>query len=213
LSPSASVSPSSSVSPSPSASISASPSSSPSPSGGSSPSASVSLSPSASPSLSPSRSPSASTSPSASASPSQAPGSGLYSKEVLVSLPITKNNLAIIYGEDDEIAVSEDDGVRVALSGLSVSYLVHQFRIIHDTNKDNVCIKVNLQVSLACSISPVYLQVWNVSTGLWETLATNLTSPADTDFTLSYSIESNISNYFDTNYEIAVRVYQLNNAG
>jgi hypothetical protein len=125
-------------------------------------------------------------------------------------LPLTKDNLDIIYGETDEDSVATDNGVRVGMNG-SNTYLLHQYRIVNETTHDNICIKVNLQSTLEPSISPVYLQIWNVLTSLWETIASNTTSAADIDFDLEAEVTSNVENYYDTNREIAIRVYQLNN--
>lgn len=224
-SPSASVSPSPSASQSPSSSVSLSPSAtpsssiSPSPSASQSPSSSESPSPSRSPSLSPSAtpspSPSTSVSPSpsisvsASISPSQPPGSGLFSKEALEVLPTNKDDLAIIYGEEDETDVATDNDVRVGITGLEPIYLAHQFRIVNNTNKDSIRVRVNLQSTRAPSISPVYLQVWNATTASWETIASNNTAAANTDFDLEHTIEANQSDYYDSDFEVAFRVYQL----
>lgn len=211
-----SVSISSSISPSPSSSISLSPSLSGSPSPSLSPSSSqspsssesrsTSLSPSVSISSSFSLSPS--TSISASISPSQPPGSGLYSKQSSVSLPTTKNDLSIIYGEEDEDNVSTDDGVRVSIEGDN-NYLIHQFKVINTNATDTIRARINLQSSLAPTTSPVYLQVWKVSSSQWETVDTDSTSPVNTDFDLTALIDTNQENYYDTDYEVAFRVYQL----
>lgn len=230
-SPSSSISASPSSSPSPSSSVSASPSSSPSSSVSASPSVTGSPSPSASPSSSPSSSasqtpsssvshsmsssvsssPSPSSSPSSSLSPSQAPGSGLFSKEAIATLPLTKENLAILYGEEDEDNVATDDAVRVSLTSLAGFFMIHQYRVINNNNKDDINVRVNLQSTLAPSSSPVYLQIWNVNTGLWQTLVYNNTEIADTDFDLEYLINTNVENYYDSDNEVALRVYQYDN--
>jgi len=213
ISPSFSASSSQSASISPSASLSGSPSASQSPSGSTSASESKSASSSQSKSQSPSSSGSASTSPSASVSPSvsssQAPGEGFYSKVATVTLPVNKDNLAILYGEDDERDVSTDDGVRVRLTGESGQYLIHQYRIVNTNNRDSIKVKVNLQSTLAPTSSPVHLQIWNVTGSLWETLTSNNTTGANTDFDLESTIISNLSDYYDSDLEIALRVYQV----
>ena len=202
-SPSASQSPSSSVSPS--SSISASPSRSAS----ASPSLSSSFSISLSPSASQSPSSSISRSSSSSISPSQPPGSGLFSKESRNTLPTNKNNLDILYGEEDEVDVSTDNGVRVSIEGSNV-YLLHQFRVMNDNGVDAIKAHVNLQTSLSPSLSTVRLQVWNILTGSWETVASNNTALANIDFDLDATIEENQENYYDIDYEVAFRVYQQN---
>jgi hypothetical protein len=134
----------------------------------------------------------------------------LYSKNKLTSLPTHKGNLLTVYGETDEEDVSTDNGVRVSIASSGIFYLIHQYRIVNNTNKDSIKVKINLQSTLAPTVSSVYLQVWNVVTELWETLTYNNSSPAETDFDLEYTITSNVSNYYDSSYEVAFRVYQLN---
>lgn len=101
--------------------------------------------------------------------------------------------------------------MRVPLSGLSPRYLAHQYRVVNNTNSDAINIHLNLQSTLAPTISPVYLQVWNVNSSAWETVASNSTAAEDIDFDLEYFLETNVSNYYDSRYEIAVRTYQVNN--
>lgn len=196
-----------SESPSESPSVSLSPSASESPSVSLSESVSesptVSLSESASISLSPS------SSESASISPSQPPGSGLFSRESLNTLPNNKEDLNILYGEEDEEAVSKDDDIRVPVTGNDF-YLAHQFRVINNSNKDVIRVKVNLQSTLAPTSSPVYLQIWNVTTSSWQTLDSDNTSPVNTDFDLVGVRSTNLDSYYDNDLEVAFRVYQEN---
>lgn len=149
-------------------------------------------------------------SPSASASPSQAPGSGLFSREALSDLPINKNNLAIIYGEEDEEDVSTDNQVYVGMSGLN-KYLAHQYRFVNDTPHDNLHILINAKSSLAPLLSPVYLQIWNVNNSSWETLTSNNSAGENEEFDLEAEVTSSVTNYYDSSYEVAIRTYQLNN--
>lgn len=210
FSPSASQSPSSSQSatpsPSPSASESSSPSSSQSATPSSSPSASESLSPSHSQSPSPSRS------VSASISPSQAPGSGLYSYEAFNTLPITNDELEIPYGAEDDIAVSADDESYVPVTG-STTYLAHEFKKVNNTNQDSIKILVNLKSSLSGSTQPIYLQVWNETDQVWETIATDSTVLANTDVDMTYTISANQTKYYDSSYTVTFRVWQETGGG
>lgn len=213
-SPSSSESPSPSPSPSPSSSesLSPSPSASESPSPSATDSPSPSVTPSASPSLSPSasNSPSPSTSISASISPSQEPGTGLYSKEALANLPTDSEDLAIIYGAEDEVDVSTDNAVRVPQAG-STNYIAHQFKKENNTNRDSLKVLVNLQSTLAPSAVPLYLQVWNNNSGAWETIDTDNASNANTDLDLTATITSNVAYYYDSDYIVAFRVQQYIN--
>ena len=62
--------------------------------------------------------------------------------------------------------------------------------------------------SLAPSSSPVYLQVYNRTTEFWEDLDSDDSSSANTKFTLTGTKSTNLSDYYDDNYVISVRVYQ-----
>jgi hypothetical protein len=198
-----SVSPSVSVSLSESVSESLSPSISPS----FSPSSSESRSTSLSISLSPSLSPSPSSSISASISPSQPPGNGLYSYEALNTLPTTSDELAIPYGSEDDIAVSEDDDIRVPVTG-STTYLMHEFKSENNSNQDSIKITVNLQSTLATTNQTVFLQIWNENSGAWGTVDSSSNKNANKDFNLTYTQSNNQSHYYDDNYTVTFRVFQ-----
>ncbi len=64
------------------------------------------------------------------------------------------------------------------------------------------------QSSVAPSTSTVYLQVYNRTTGSWETKDSDSTAGADTDFELKTTITANLNNYYDANGWVAYRVYQ-----
>lgn len=227
LSPSSSVSPSSSISLSASLSPSLSPSRSPSlspslsvslspslsVSSSVSPSNSVSLSPSLSPSLSislsvslsPSRSPSLSFSPSPSLSLSPSPSLSI-SRSPSVSVSASVSLSASL-----SASVTPSSSVSASPSFAAKLYLIHQYKFINNSNRDRIYIRINLRSTLSFVLSPVYLQIWNASVGSWETLVINNVDAQDTDVDLEYNLTSNVQNYYDSNYEVAVRVYQYNN--
>jgi len=115
-----------------------------------------------------------------------------------------------MYGAEDEADVSTDNGVRVPIAG-STNYLAHEFKRVNNTNQDSVTVLVNMQTSIAPSVVPVYLQVWNENTDLWETIDTNNSSQANEDFDLTANITSNIANYYDSQYTVTFRVQQYIN--
>jgi hypothetical protein len=227
VSPSASTSPSVSVSPStsPSASTSPSPSASTSPSVSASPSTSPSASTSPSVSISPSTSPSTSTSPSVSpstslspsvstspsvsvspsASPSPSPGWSVYSRGDEVSLPANDNNLETTYTSQDETDVSTSNNVRVSQIA-DGQYAIHLFKDY--VGSGSACtLNWEGQTNVAPSTSTVYLQIYNQNSTTWETVDSDNTSSADTDFVLTANI-SDLTNY-RLNGAISCRVYQL----
>lgn len=211
-SPSASVSQSSSESKSESKSSSASNSSSSSqsisPSASFSQSASQSLSPSGSSSSSPSASVSPSTSESRSSSPSSSPSFGYsnYTREENAVLPSNDNDLSTTYTEQEEIDVSESDNIRVGQTG-TLTYMIHQFKVFAGSN--NSCqITWEGQSTLAPSLSPVYLQVYDYTNLVWTTVRSKTSGSEDTDFKLRKEI-IDLTNYKDSGNVIASRVYQL----
>ncbi len=218
ISPSPSVSESLSNSPSPSLSMSPSPSvsvsRSPSLSFSASPSISVSLSGSRSPSPSPSVSPSVSASSSASISASTSTGHPVhvYTREAKDALPSTKDDLSPIYTTREERDVYSYDQVVVDLNGAVNKYLIHQFKVLNDNRKDFIKIKIDAKSTLAPSSRPIYLQVWNGTTNAWETLASNAVKEAHEDLSLYYFIDTAQEKYYDFDNEVAVRIYQQNDA-
>lgn len=183
-------------------SSSESPSQSPSASGSSSISQSASLSPSSS----------ESSSNSASISPSIPPS--IFTREALTGLPGDKDDLATIYTVEEEIKVGTLDNIRVDLAGTGSVYLAHEYKIRGQNSQDAMTVTCNLRSTLAPTSSTIYLQIWNVTDSVWETIDSNSRANAGQDLYLVGRIFENNSDYFDTTYpsynEVAVRVYQLN---
>lgn len=202
ISPSASTSPSSSVSHSlsPSASVSKS----------ISPSSSASASRSPSHSISASQSPSASYSPSASVSPSASPSLGLedYSRTAVDAdhlLPSDDTDLATIYTPIEVQKVANIDGVFVDQDGTD-QWMIHQY-------KNFIGISTALMLNwkgrstLSTQTSPIYLQIFNRNSNLWQTVGSDTLTGPNVDITLEATI-LDTSFYIDDNKVIASRVYQ-----
>jgi hypothetical protein len=208
LSPSGSISPSASAPPqSSSVSSSVSPSSSESKSISPSASGSASESASASKSLSPSGSQSPSASASKSISPSASPSIGYtgYTRGNYAELPADDTDLENAYSAQDVLDVADDDAVRVGQVGAG-EYMVHQFKRFVTTTG---CMPTwNGQSSLAPSTSTVYLQIYNRVTPGWETIDSDNTTGANTDFDLTATV-ADLTNYKDERNIISCRIYQL----
>lgn len=185
---------------SPSSSVSSSPSSSASSSVSNSPSSSVSSSTSSSASSSVS----SSSSSSVSASPSI--GYAEYTRGDYAALPTNDANLEVAYSAGEITDVSTSNNVRVAQSATQ-QYMIHEFKnfVGSENNADFTC---EVRTTLEPSLSAVYLQIYNRNTASWETIDSDNSSPADTDFTLSASIP-NLTNYKNASNVVACRVYQL----
>jgi hypothetical protein len=125
-----------------------------------------------------------------------APVTRVFSQDALSSLPATNADLTTPFSQLDYGNVSAVDQVRVATTGSS--YILHQFKQRGTSNTLGITCSWTGQASTAASSAAVYLQIYNQSSGLWETLASNSTSAADTDFTLSGSQPTNLANYYDS---------------
>lgn len=191
-----------------SSSISSSVSSSPSPSSSISFSVSSSISSSISSSLSSSPSPSSSVSSSISQSVSASPSPGYtdYSRGDEPTLPSADADLETIYSAQDVTDVETSDDVRVAQAA-SGQYAIHLFK--EYVSLTGGLVRCEVQSSVAASVFPIFLQVYNRDSITWETLDTDNTTAADTDLTLE-GVVADLTDYKDGNM-VACRVYQLSN--
>ena len=155
---------------------------------------------------------------SASNSPSPSPSPGapiqVYTREQNGTLPSTKTDLSTRYTTIEEGEVYLNDGRRVALSGAASAYLMHLFKKANDNRKDRIKVRIDLQTSLAPTLSTVYLQMWNGRTNAWETMDSNALKSANEDFSLYADVtDTEYYDFRESAGEVAVRVYQLNNSG
>ena len=174
----------------------------------SSESSSASSSPSSSPSSSQSSSPSSSESSSESASPSSSPSPGYqnYTKGDYAELPADDTDLETDYVEQDYTDVASKNDIRVDQTGTQ-QYMIHQFKDYCEDN--NSCtLEWEGQSTLAPTSSTIYLQIYNRTTEEWDTVDSDNTTGADTDFTLTANV-ADLTNYKDGNTLISCRVYQL----
>jgi hypothetical protein len=175
---------------------------------GTSESVSFSLSPSLSPSASISLSPSLSQSVSISLSPSLSPSEGfsVYTKGDEPTLPDNNNDLKTLYTSEEETNILNRDSVMVGQTG-TLQYMIHQFKnFVGETTFCNI--EWQGQSTLAPSVTPVYLQIWNHLINLWETIDINSTAYVDTDFELKANI-GDLTNYKNSSNIITCRVYQF----
>lgn len=161
------------------------------------------MSPSAS--VSPSASASASLSPSASASPSPSAGYTGYTRGNYAALPTNDTDLETTYTAQDVTDVATSDNVRVNQAAQG-EFAVHQFKNFVGA-KTQVILTCETQTDFSPASSTVYLQIYNRITPGWETVASNNTSAANTDFTLTANM-ADLTNYKDGSNVISCRVYQ-----
>ena len=103
--------------------------------------------------------------------------------------------------------VNIDDGTRVAQTATD-EYSVFLFKDRHTNNTDMITVRWNGQSDLAPSSSTAYLQIFNRDSNLWETLDSDSTTGANTDFDLNGIQSVNLTNYYDASNWVAFRVYQ-----
>ena len=88
-------------------------------------------------------------------------------------------------------------------------YVISQFKYTHINNTDNILITWEGRSTLASTVSPILLQIYNNNSSTWETLVNETRMAADTDFRMQASQSINLSNYYDSNNVVSGRVYQL----
>ena len=110
------------------------------------------------------------------------------------------------YSAQDYLDVDTKDDVRVSQSATG-EYTIHQFKD-YVGDKNSCTLECELQTNLAPLLSTVLLQIFNRDTPAWQTVDTDNTSAADTDFTLTAEV-ADLTNYKDAGGVIVCRVYQL----
>lgn len=132
-------------------------------------------------------------------------GTSTYSRGNYVSLPTNANDLSTPFTSSDYSNVATDNGIYVAQTG--ANNLIFEYKYENANSTDPVTITWNGKTTVATSTRTAYLQIWNYNTSAWETLASNSTTSANTDFTLSAIQNTSMSNYYSGGI-ITARVYQ-----
>lgn len=87
-------------------------------------------------------------------------------------------------------------------------FMIREYKKRWTNNTDNIFFTWRGRSTLSSLISPILIQIYNISTDAWETLASATTVPADTDFSVTVSQTTNLSNYYDANKIVTFRSYQ-----
>lgn len=137
-----------------------------------------------------------------------APVNENYSREAVGSLPSTDANLDNLFISSEYSNVATEDAVFTTQSA------TNEYSVILFKNKglyvtDNIVVTWIGQSNIAPSASTVYLQIYNRTSGLWETLDSDNATGVDTNFTLSGTKTSSLTDYYDANLWVSCRVYQL----
>ncbi|XOB42584.1 MAG: IPT/TIG domain-containing protein [Candidatus Nealsonbacteria bacterium] len=123
------------------------------------------------------------------------------------SLPSGYSDLTYYLDDTGYTAVVTDNSSYDPATSSS-AYPIFLFAEKHTTNTDVINIDWNGQTTVACGTNKVVLQVYNISQSGWNGLATSTSCSANTDFSLSTSITTSPSDYYDANYWVYFRVYQ-----
>jgi hypothetical protein len=128
-----------------------------------------------------------------------------YTRGEYAALPAGITDLTTGYSAQDYTDVGSSNDVRVG-QGSTLQYAIHQFK---DYVALNSC-RLNWegQTNTNPVNSPVVLQIYNRTSGLWETKASNAVAAINTDFVLQADM-ADLTNYKDINDVIVCRVYQL----
>lgn len=139
--------------------------------------------------------------------------------EVLEQLNYTRENRSTLDGNDiglstvfttaDFKKVSSDDDSFLELTG-SQRYSKYLFKKTNERANSSQPFTITWKgkSTVAPSSSTVYLQVYNRNSGAWETVDSDSSTGADTEFPLEGTISTNTAYYYDSSYTVSVRVYQ-----
>ena len=131
-------------------------------------------------------------------------GEILFTKGSYVSLPVDNENLSVDYTEQNVLDVASDNDTRVGQVTYG-GYALHQFKKLVAGNK--ATIKSNVRSNIAGGDSAIFLQVYNHNLDTWETIDSDSTTGADTDFNLE-AVIVDLTNYKSPSNLISCRVYQ-----
>lgn len=131
----------------------------------------------------------------------------VYSRDEVSTLPLSTTDLSFGFSNQDIITVGSVDHVYTSQKA-NTKVAVFQFK-----NKSTGIIPFVLtwtgKSSRDTSLSPVVLQVFNRTTSTWETLAQDNSTSGDVEFTLLASKHTNLQDYYDSNFIVIARVYQI----
>jgi hypothetical protein len=108
---------------------------------------------------------------------------------------------AVNYGN-----VSTNDGDYFIQTGSQV--MIQEYKSLHQNNTDSINFNWMGRSTVAPSVSPFYIQVYNFNSSAWQTVASQTTQPADTDFQMQVSITVNPGNYYSPTNQVIFRSYQ-----
>jgi hypothetical protein len=128
-----------------------------------------------------------------------------YSKEDSSSLNSDDSTLSTTFNSTNYSNVTTEDSTFDTISG--DGYLNYLFKA-YKSGGGNFLINVKAKSTKAPSSNTVYLQVYNRDTTSWENLDSDSSTGANTVFTLSGGKNSSLTDYYDSDNLLSLRVYQ-----
>jgi hypothetical protein len=132
----------------------------------------------------------------------------LYSRGDYATLPENDDDLENLFTADEYTKVVSDNDIYVEQVATD-EYSIFQFKVKNDNDTDAISPYWQGQSDIAPSSSKVVLQIYDRNGSVWEDIQEENLEDADTDFELQGTISSNLDHYYDEQYWISCRVYQL----
>lgn len=130
-----------------------------------------------------------------------------YSRGDEGGLPTGDSDLETAYSSTEKANVASINATYVGQTGLLGLFILHEYK---DVCSRRTAFNATFygRSNIAGSTSPIYLQIYNRSTGLWETLNINNSVVANTNFSLTGTKSTNLANYYNSSNQISCRIYQ-----
>lgn len=133
----------------------------------------------------------------------------IYSRGTYTTLPTDNSVLATTYTSGEVTTVQTPGNATDITLNSTNAFGVHEFATFTGNTTDPISLTWIGKTSLAATpTKPVRLQIYNNNSSAWETLSSNTSVAANTQFTLTGSQATNVSYYFDSRGFGWVRVYQ-----
>ena len=122
-------------------------------------------------------------------------------------MPVNSDDLTTAYNYQQYLDVAADDTIRVEQCSTG-GFTLHEFKKQNVNATDFIYITWNGQSGRAPSSSGVHLQVWDFDGAHWEDMTENNEAAANTDFTMSGSVTSDLDHYYGAGNWVYFRVWQ-----
>lgn len=130
-----------------------------------------------------------------------------YSRWHEFSLPVDDADLDHLFEPQEYQDVNTSNDVYVD-QGATNEYSIFLFKDIAPNNTNRISVTWEGQSNIAPLSVPIYLEIYNRITAIWEELTHNDTDNANTDFTMTGLVGTNLSDYYAPDNTITCRVYQ-----